>query len=325
MIYAPVVIPTLNRYEHLRQCLESLSRCTWADQTEVYVALDYPPMDKWDKYAPGWEKNRDWLRSIGDFGFKKLHVIERTENYGTWLPGQKGNGKSLIHDEILPRYDRYIVTEDDNVFAPSFLEYMNKGLELFENDDKVQSIGGYRFIHPLLFDDNTFFRTSVDYCPWGVGFWVKKQSATRNLNYQWYRQQVTISKLLQVFRQYGWGGIYSWMAHLAKRPQPEHVIDNYTWTYLMLTGRQQIMPAQTLVINNGLDGSGSMSNAIGETWCDPALNPMNMSEHFEFIGTGYEHFEENKKIYVHYKYWCHPVVYMWKSIKKLIKVVLPNS
>lgn len=24
MIYAPVLIPTLNRYEHLKQCLESL-------------------------------------------------------------------------------------------------------------------------------------------------------------------------------------------------------------------------------------------------------------------------------------------------------------
>ena len=62
MIYAPVVIPTLNRYEHLRQCLESLSNCTLAEETEVYVALDYPPLEK---YVEGWQKTREYLYAIG--------------------------------------------------------------------------------------------------------------------------------------------------------------------------------------------------------------------------------------------------------------------
>ena len=53
MLYAPVVIPTLNRFEHFKQCLESLERCNNADKTEVYVALDYPPSDK---YVEGGEK-----------------------------------------------------------------------------------------------------------------------------------------------------------------------------------------------------------------------------------------------------------------------------
>ena len=36
---APILIPTLNRYEHLRKCLESLSLCTLADLTEVFRKL----------------------------------------------------------------------------------------------------------------------------------------------------------------------------------------------------------------------------------------------------------------------------------------------
>ena len=111
MIYAPVLIPTLNRYEHLKQCLESLSRCTWADKTEVYVALDYPPQDKWDKYAPGWEKNRDWLRSVGDMGFKKLHLIERTENYGIW--NSKLSNIDALVQEVKRLHPYYIVSEDE--------------------------------------------------------------------------------------------------------------------------------------------------------------------------------------------------------------------
>ena len=33
--YAPIVIPTLNRYEHFKRCLESIERCTGAEYTDV--------------------------------------------------------------------------------------------------------------------------------------------------------------------------------------------------------------------------------------------------------------------------------------------------
>lgn len=45
MIYSPVIIPTLNRYEHFRECLESLEHCVDADKTTVYIGLDYPPSE----------------------------------------------------------------------------------------------------------------------------------------------------------------------------------------------------------------------------------------------------------------------------------------
>lgn len=40
--YAPVIIPTLCRYEKFRNCMETLSQCTGADKTTVYIGLDYP-------------------------------------------------------------------------------------------------------------------------------------------------------------------------------------------------------------------------------------------------------------------------------------------
>ena len=57
--YAPVYIPTLNRYEHFKRCLESLERCTDADKTDVYVGLDYPPSEK---YVAGWKKIDEYLK-----------------------------------------------------------------------------------------------------------------------------------------------------------------------------------------------------------------------------------------------------------------------
>ena len=323
MTYAPVCIPTLNRYEHLRKCLESLSRCTWADRTEVYVALDYPPANQWDKYAPGWEKNREFLRSCGDMGFKKLHVIEREENYGIWLPGHKGNSRCLLKF-IMSKYDRYIFTEDDNIFSPCFLEYMNKGLELFKDDNQVLSLGGFFYNDSILINDNTYLRLDCDYTPWGVGCWTHKEKCLPTLNYQWFRAKVSPSLLIRIKSLYGWGVMYSWVLHMMRHKYQEAVVDNYLWTYLPLTGRQQIIPTNTLVRNIGMDDSGcncTVEDGTGE-WCHL---PMNINEHFEFIGTGYEHFEKNRIIYTKGKYWHSDWYYIKRILKLFVKIFILNK
>ena len=97
---APVTIPTLCRYEHFKRCIESLSRCTLADKTEVYVALDYPAKEShWN----GYNKIKDYLLSHKEdnLGFKKLIVIQRSRNYGL---GEEGNIMTL-RKEIFSKYE----------------------------------------------------------------------------------------------------------------------------------------------------------------------------------------------------------------------------
>ena len=51
MKYAPVIIPTLCRYEKFVQCMESLRKNSWAKYTEIYVAVDYPSKEShWEGY-----------------------------------------------------------------------------------------------------------------------------------------------------------------------------------------------------------------------------------------------------------------------------------
>ena len=52
-MYAPVIIPTLNRHEHLIRCINSLKRNPLAKETELYISLDYPPAEK---YVDGYLK-----------------------------------------------------------------------------------------------------------------------------------------------------------------------------------------------------------------------------------------------------------------------------
>ena len=134
MIYSPVIIATLNRCEHLKRCLDSLDKNKGAEETEVYVSVDFPPSEK---YWQGYDQVVEFLRCV-QYRFKKFHVFFQEKNQGP-----KRNFEFLKRI-VIEKSKTYIYTEDDNEFSPNFLQYVNKGLELFENDESVLAICGYK-------------------------------------------------------------------------------------------------------------------------------------------------------------------------------------
>lgn len=316
MIYAPVLIPTLNRYEHLKQCLESLSRCTWADKTEVYVALDYPPKDKWDKYAPGWEKNRDWLRSVGDMGFKKLHLIERERNYGIWT--SKLSNMGALVQEIEKKYPYYISTEDDNIFSPCFLEYINKGVERFKDDESVIALCGYSYPYPIKYDENTYYRQSVDFSGWG-SLYFKNHYPTQ-VNYRDIRKFFSMKTCLDLYRKYGARRLAAFIRACDKSEENIRLLDVNVSLLGSLLGKDYIMPTMSLVRNIGTDGSGINFTAKPENDLVSAMllrQKISDASSFEFIGTGFEYYDENREILV---------ANSWGNIskKKLLSVIIKS-
>lgn len=315
MIYAPVVIPTLNRYKHLKQCLESLSRCTWADKTEVYVALDYPPQDKWDKYAPGWKKNRDWLRSVGDMGFKKLHLIERERNYGIW-DSKQSNAAALVQ-EVTKEHKYYIFTEDDNVFSPCFLEYMDKGIEKFKDDESVMALCGYAYPYPILHDGNTFYRQSVNFSGWGS--LTFDNHFPSHITYQYMRSLFSIKTCHRLYRKYGARRLYAYIRDCDKSSQNIVLTDVNLSLIGSLLRKDFIMPTKSLVRNIGADGSGV--NFIANADEDPVSamllrQEISKATTFEFQGTGYEYYDENREVLVkqHWKQMSN-----WQLLKVMMK------
>lgn len=166
--FAPVYIPTLNRYEHFKRCLDSLEQCTWADQTDVYIGLDYPPTEK---YFEGWQKIDAYLvEKEKRNGFKHLYVRRRDHNCGV---GRSGSNASLLKAEVISVSDRFIFSEDDNEFAPNFLVFVNKGLTLYEKDKNVLAISGYSF--PELEKKKLPYSFLAPFSnAWGTGYWVDK-------------------------------------------------------------------------------------------------------------------------------------------------------
>jgi glycosyltransferase involved in cell wall biosynthesis len=167
MNYAPILIPTLNRYNHLKRCVESLAKCTHADKTDLYIALDYPLKEEhWE----GYRQIREYASSIE--GFNNVIIIKRNENFGPYQ--NEIDATQLISE----KYDRIIVTEDDNEFAPGFLDYINKGLDRYEDDPKIIAIcgDGGIFKPPISYQANYLIRKG--FSAWGYGTWFHKKYKT---------------------------------------------------------------------------------------------------------------------------------------------------
>lgn len=167
MNFAPIIIPTLDRYKHLEKCISSLQRCTNANKTDLIVSVDYPISDK---YASGQKKIIEYLSKVE--GFAKKIVIEQKSNLGA-----KGNFLFLI-DYVLQVYENYIYMEDDNEFSPNFLEYINKGLERFKDDPRIIAVcgDGGLFKKPSDYDANYLYRKG--FSAWGYGTWKGRLGKT---------------------------------------------------------------------------------------------------------------------------------------------------
>lgn len=158
--YAPVLIITLNRFEHFKCCVESLSKCTHADKTDLYIALDYPLKEShWE----GYKKIKEYIDKID--GFKSTIVIERNENYGMLK-----NYSDAIQI-VLSKHERFIFSEDDNEFSPNFLAFINKGLEKFKDDKSITAICGYNYPLEISSCYNYNFYYYKTFSAWGYGMW----------------------------------------------------------------------------------------------------------------------------------------------------------
>lgn len=239
--YAPILIPTLNRFEHLKACIESLQKCNWADRSELFISVDFPPSEK---YEEGHTKILDFLNS-GISGFKYVHVFIQSSNLGA------GGNLKFLRDKVFQNYDRYIMTEDDNIFSPCFLEYMNKGLELYKEDNRVFAICAYNYpINiPDTYKHHNNFYYAHEYSAWGVGNWTDKfykaqPYVTRDFGLfmlfnNW--KKIPWKTLLDLIRSVKLGRFYG---------------DLYRTLYLINNDMYSVFPTENLVTNNGHDGSG---------------------------------------------------------------------
>ena len=251
--YAPVIIPTLNRYEHFKRCLESLEHCTGANKTDIYVGLDYPPSEK---YVDGWEKiDRYLVDKEKKNCFNNLIVCRRKYNCGM---GKPGSNYDLLKKDVEKISDRFIFSEDDNEFSPCFLEFMNKALEFYRDDPMVLYVSAYTSpIFKGMTSDKTFF--GIDTPAYGLGQWSNKKEADLYSNEELSKDLCkSFKKSLRLFWTYP--AIFGMALFMIKKNAQYG--DVRRSMYNMFHHTYTLQPSTSLTRNWGCDGSGLHSGFV---------------------------------------------------------------
>ena len=242
-IYAPIALFTYSRADHTRQAVESLLHNKEAAESDLYIFSDGP---KTEAKREAVEENRRYIHTIS--GFKSIHIVEHEKNQGL--------ANSLIAGitDVVNKYGRVIVVEDDLVLSPYFLKFMNEALEKYEHEDKVGAITAYCPIKDDTLPDTFFLR--YFHC-WGWATWKRSwdllNTDTRYLlrKLRWKTNKFNVG-----------GGINNYgMLYCQK----VGLVDSWFirfYASLFLAEKLTLFPGHSLVSNHGLDGSGTHSRKL---------------------------------------------------------------
>lgn len=245
--FAPVLIPTLCRHAHFKRCVESLSRCTHADKTELIIALDYPTrQEHWD----GYRKICDYIPTIA--GFKQVTCLKRDTNLGIIR-----NSRTMA-DYAYERYDCIISSEDDNEFAPCFLDFMNKCLRIYADNPQVITVSGYTQMGYYGDSNNVIF--TQDTSAWGFGRWKKKEMEYRRLSDSDRLKNMLRSWKDSIAVLKAYPACLQMYMNMVKRG--ENYGDTKFTVQNILNATYQVRPSKSMVRNWGNDGSGQHCKTV---------------------------------------------------------------
>lgn len=279
MIYAPVIITTLNRYEHFKRCIESLARNPWAKYTEVYVSVDYPPEEK---YEEGHGKIVQYLNNREFKEFKMFHLYFQEKNLGM------ARNAEFLREKAFARFDRVIYFEDDLEVSPNYLEFMDKALEAGRQDDNIYCAGAFtgRIKMPKSMTGTAFKALS---CSYGNGTYRdKRNKMMQEVSVAWLddivyhpgkmfkvfcRSKVTFHFLLN-------GYIIEHKRVFFNEDGSLRPIDIVMDVYMIMNNMFSILPTVSKVRNWGMDGSGQ--NCGKRIGMSPEKQEFDINENIEF-------------------------------------------
>ena len=224
----------------MRQTIEALQKNELAEASELFIFSDGP------KSGADKEKVldvREYIKTIS--GFKRVNLVEREQHLG--LANSIINGVT----EIINKYGRIIVLEDDMVSSPYFLKFMNEALEFYKDEEKVISIHGY--IYPVNAQlPETFFLRGADcwgWATWKRGWDLFEPNGRKLLHEIWKRK-------LQ--KRFDINGAYPYTKMLEDQIRRKNNSWAVRWyASAFLKNKLTLHPGRALVFNVGLDASGT--------------------------------------------------------------------
>ena len=240
---APIILFAYNRPKHVKQVLEALQKNKLSEQSELFIFSDGGKDFEDEELV---EETRKILDNTT--GFKKTTVIKRPVNFG--LAANVIDGVSTI----IEKYGKVIVLEDDLITSPTFLSFMNKALDVYENVDEVAHI--HSFCYAGLNLPDTFFIKWVGSTGWAT--WRKSWRLFER-NGEKLLAELKEKKLTKAF---DFNGKYPYTRMLKRQIAGRNNSWAIRWNAsLFLNNKLSLNTGKSLIYNIGFDGSGMHSGS----------------------------------------------------------------
>ena len=237
---APIALFCYNRLDLLRQTVDALGANKPAVSSNLFIFSDGPKNQ--DDIAAV-NAIREYIRTIS--GFRSVTIREAETNQGL--------ANSIIAGvtEVVNKYGRIIVLEDDIVTAPYFLQWMNDALNLYENEEKVAGIHAWSPPEQFGKRPETYFIREVG-C-WGWATW-KKGWALFEQDSQKLYDEIIDRKLKKEFDR---GGAFPYTKML--KDQTEGKIDSWAirWYASAFLAEKYTLQSNVMLVENIGFGKGA--------------------------------------------------------------------
>ena len=237
---SPIVLFVYNRQWHTEQTIEALKKNELAVKSDLFIFSDGPEVENDEKV-----KNvREYIKTLD--GFKSVTIIERDHNLGL--------ADSIISGvtEIVNKYGKIIVLEDDIVTVSNFLQYMNEALEKYNKDKRIFAISGYNVDMEVPDSKKKSVFLTYRVSTWGWATWLDRWEVADWNSSDWLH--ILDSKdLLGKFRRGGEDLEFVFRAFLRGTVSSWAIRWYYNNFYKDLF---TLYPVRTLVENIGFDGTG---------------------------------------------------------------------
>ena len=246
---APLVLFVYNRPDHTKKVLDELNKCALAERTEVFIFSDGSKNEKSKDAVDATRKIIDEFAANNNF---RNVTIRKSEV-------NRGLKKSVISGatEILEKFGRIIVLEDDLLTSEDFLIFMNGALDYYEKIPKVWSICGYTpNLNALRNYDKDVYMIERG-GSWGWATWYDRWK-TIDWEAKDYPRFRADKKRVKAFRKIGYN-----LPEMLDA-QKNGLIDSWAvlFTYEKFKqGRYTVNPSISRIKNVGTDGSGTHSRS----------------------------------------------------------------
>jgi hypothetical protein len=250
---APIILFCYNRPWHTEQTLDALMLNELASESVLYIYSDGPKSNASKKDVENIEAVRQVIRKKQ--WCKEVHFVEANTN--------KGLANSIIGGvaEVIERFGKVIVLEDDLLTSPYFLLYMNKALNFYEDYPCVFSISANRPPQNMMYiPDDYEYDVFVSLRSYSTG-WATWRNRWEMVDWSLDDFDEALKHPFQINALNRGGEDVSKMLLMQKRGE----IDSWALRFGFAHFKYHavaILPCNAFVDNIGFDGTGTHSGTV---------------------------------------------------------------